>query len=1043
MAFTQNYDIKFERISSEINKLEKGLSQNSVSSIVQDKEGYLWFGTWDGLNRFDGYNFDALKPDYFNSNMGLSSASIRSLFVDNVGNIWIGTENGLNCYNPKTRIFKNYIHSSALTNTISDNYINCITQDKWGFIWVGTNDGLNKIDVKKGKIKRYFLNPNNANSLSNDNINALLPDADYLWIGTQNGLNKLSLKDEVFSIYYSRNKDINSIASDIINCIYRDKNQVIWIGTSNGLNYYNPLKNNFLLYNFDSHLKQNLKGKNDVRAVLMDKSGILYVGTNGNGLYMINPQKNSFNTFINKPFDLTSLSNDYINCIYEDNSGNIWVGTSWEGLNKIDKQSKKFKHIKNSTNDNKSINNNLIWSIVSDKKGSIWIATNEGVNIYNKKTGLFSVIQHKEDNDNSLGSNKVRMIVMDKIRPDIVWLALLDAGVDKYNIKTGKFQHYRFNPRNINGLSGDRVVSLYEDKFGLIWIGTEFEGLNILNPETGKVEKYKNDAKNPYSISSNTIYPVFEDKNGTVWIGTYRGLNRFDRYNKRFYRYFHNPDDKYSMSSDMIFSIYQDKCGFYWLGTMGGGLNRFNPATGESKYYTEINGLPNDVVYSTIEDKNGDFWLSTNFGISRFNIENETFTNFDVKDGIQSHEFNYGAAYIDEEGLLYFGGMNGFNVFSPEDITISKYIPPIVITSFKLFNNEVPVSLSNGDTLKLNYYENFFSFEFSSLDFTNPSKNKYAYYLENIDKNWIYTNADKRYADYTDVKPGKYILYVKGTNKDGKWNDKGIKIYLEIKPPWYDSVFLKIGVILFIIIIVWLLFYYRIKRLKKNHETERKVLEIQSQLFELEQKSLRLQMNPHFIFNTLNSIQSFVIEKDTDNAIYYLSKFSQLMRTILQNSQQSFVPVKDELKIIKNYLELEKLRYNDIFDFQIDIDKEIDEDFIAIPPMIIQPYIENSIIHGLIHKDSKGFVNLKMKISEDYIYCTIEDNGIGREASSKLKEKLNIAHKSSGMIITQERLNILNRNEKSQVSVKIIDLTDDDGKCSGTRVELYLVYKEI
>ena len=1041
-VYAQLDDIKFERLSSEIVKQDKGLSQNSVQAIVQDNDGYLWIGTWDGLNRYDGYNFYILKPDYFNPNSGLSSSSIRALYIDKQGFLWVGTESGLNRYNTKTRKFLQFRHNDKNQNSISSDYINAITEDRYGNIWVGTNDGLNRINIKSKKIKRYYLNPTNANSLSNNYINSLAFSKDNsLWIATQKGLNKLNIENDIFSIFYFNKNDLKSITSDLINCVYFDKNNNLWIGTENGLCLYNPFKNNFIQFKNQKNNSASLSF-NNVKSLMMDKKGLLYIGTNGGGLNILNTENYNFTTYKYSSADKSSLSNDYINCIIEDKSGNIWLGTSWEGLNKINRQTKKFRHYFHNSNTTNSLNNNLVWSIVSDKKGNIWIATNEGVNILNKKTQKFSYITHKDGDLNSLSCNKVRMIVIDHLRENIVWFATLEGGVDKYNTKTGEFKHYRYDPLKINGLSTDRIVSMYEDKYGLIWIGTEFGGLNILNPETEKITIHRHNPDNPYSISSDIIYPFYEDRNGIMWIGTYKGLNRYDRQSKRFYRYYHDPANESSMSSDMIFSIYQDKKGLYWLATMGGGINKFNPITGQAKYYTEVNGLPNDVVYSTIEDKYGNFWLSTNFGISKFNPNDESFINYDVKDGIQSHEFNFGAALIDEDGELFFGGMNGFNAFYPDEIEVNKYIPQIVITSFSLFNVEVPITIRNQDTLRLNYNENFFTFEFSSLDFSNPSKNKYAFILENFDKSWTFTNSNKRYADYTGVKPGRYVFKVRGSNNDGIWNNNGITIFIEIKPPWYDTIIFKFFIFVVISTLVWLVFYLRIRRIRRKHDVECKVLEIQKEVFELEQKSLRLQMNPHFLFNSLNSIQSFVIKNDTDKAIYYLSRFSQLMRTILYNSQQTFVLIKDELKVIKNYLDLEKLRYDDAFEYIIHLDAEIEEDFYAIPPMIIQPYIENAIIHGLLNKKEKGHLKIELKLLGNYIFCVIQDDGIGREASANIKMQSGIIHKSTGMLITQERLNILNSKNKDKISVKIIDLYDEFGEAKGTRIELMIIYKE-
>jgi ligand-binding sensor domain-containing protein/sensor histidine kinase YesM len=1040
----QHRDIKFERISSEMVKLDKGLSQNSVQAMLQDREGYMWFATWDGLNRFDGYGFSVIRPDYFNARSGISSPSIRALYQDKKGFIWIGTESGLNRYDPLSRSFVQYKSDAADPQTLSADYINCICEDEQGYLWVGTNNGLNRMNTKTARVKRFFLDPNNANSLSNNSINYLFYDAGgFLWVATQKGLNRLNLKTEIFAHYYHLPGNKTSISSDVINCLLIDREKRFWIGSSMGLNLMDRKNNTFTAY-YKNDGKPYSISNNDVKSILQDKKGKMWIGTMGGGLNYMDPSDFRFYAYTTVSSDNSSLSNDYINCIYEDKSGNIWIGTAWGGLNKIDKQSKKFRHfIHISDSENKSLNNNIVWSITGDKKGNIWIATNKGINIYNKKTKTFSYITHQHGINNSLASNSVRMIVIDHKRENTVWIATLDAGLDCYNTLSKTFRHYQYDPIISNGLTTNRLMSLYEDRFGDIWVGTEFGGLCVLNPEKDKFTIFRQNADQPYSISNNTVYPVYEDKNGIVWVGTYHGLNRYDRKNQRFYKFFHDASNKKSIASDMIFSVYQDRTGYYWLGTMGGGLNRLNPVTGECRHFSEANGLPNNVVYASIEDRNGDFWLSTNFGLSKFNPINETFVNFDVKDGVQSHEFNFGASYIDEDGELYFGGMNGMNVFYPHEIVMNKNIPQLTITSFKLFDMEIPISLKDGDTLKLDYNRNFFSFEFASLDYVNSNKNKYAYFLENFDKTWNYTNASRRFADYTAVAPGKYIFRLKGSNNDGLWNEQGIKIYIHISTPWYKTIWFYLLLFVMLVSLFVGLLLWRIKRIRKKHEVERRMLEIQKQLFELEQKSLRLQMNPHFLFNSLNSIQSFVIEKDTDKAIYYLSRFSQLMRLILVNSQQTFVVLQQELKVIKLYLDLERLRFDNVFNYKIVLDEEIDDEFTAIPPMIIQPYIENAIIHGLIHKKEQGELLIELKLMDDYILCIIQDNGIGRKAALAIRDESGIKHKSSGMLITQERLEILNRKNKDQLTVKIIDLVKEDGTAAGTRIELMIVYNEV
>ncbi len=1041
IVFCQNLkDIRIDRIASEVDKLERGLSQNSVQCIIQDRDGFMWFGTWDGLNRYDGYTFKIIRTDQYNPVTTISSPSIRALYIDNDGNLWVGTETGLNKYSSRTKQFIHYRANPKDKNSLSNDNINCITEDENGNLWIGTIDGLNCMNKKTGKIQQFRLNPSNANSLSNNNVKQIVSDKkNNLYIATDKGLNIYHINEDVFLHYYHDNISKNSISSDNINCIFIDNKNKIWIGTDKGLNLFDEKHYGFKVFKTDN--KPYSINCNDIKSMIQDRNGMYWIGTYGGGVNYMSATDYKFYSLKNNPNDANSMSNDYINCIYEDRSGIIWAGTSWKGVNRIDNQSNLFRHYYKSSNDkiNTAINNNIVWAIVNDKNGDIWIGTNQGVNILNKKTDKFSYITHNEKDANSLISNKVRAIQIDNVRKNIVWLGTDESGLDKYDLITKKCKHYTANP-NTNSICSNKISSLFEDDKGDIWIGTQ-EGLSILNPETEKITSYIHDDADPYSLSFNIVYPIYQDRNGTMWIGTYNGLNRFDKKEKKFYHYFRNPSKPFKLNSDKIFSIYQDKKGIYWIGTMGGGLDRCNPFTDEVKYFTEREGLPSNVVYCTIEDNSGNFWMSTNFGLSRFNPIDESFINFDVRDGIQSHEFNFPAFWKDKEGELYFGGMNGFNRFAPEKIKVNKNIPSLVITSFKVYNAEVPKSTNDGDTIYLDYDDNFFSFEFASLDYVNSSKNKYSYFLENYDKKWITALQGKRFAEYTNVEPGEYIFRLIGSNNDGIWNKEGIAIHIIIYPPWYKTIYFKIGFVLALIASIWIFIYLRVRKLRKKHKIEKEVLAIQKQLFELEQKSLRLQMNPHFIFNSLNSIQSFILENDIDKALFYLSKFSQLMRLILSNSSKSFVSIKDELKALQYYIEIEKLRFDDKFDYEIIVDEEIDEDFFGVPPLVIQPYVENSIIHGLINKKEKGFLSIELKMLEDNILCIIQDNGIGIEAADKIREKSGITHKSKGMNITKERLEILSKTK--EYSIKIIDLKDEKGNPIGTRIEFILAFIEL
>ncbi|NTW32047.1 MAG: histidine kinase [Bacteroidetes bacterium] len=520
-------------------------------------------------------------------------------------------------------------------------------------------------------------------------------------------------------------------------------------------------------------------------------------------------------------------------------------------------------------------------------------------------------------------------------------------------------------------------------------------------------------------------------------------MNRYDPKTNKFITFKHIPNNHQSLSSNRVFGIFEDSEGVLWIGTMGGGLNRFDRKTGLFKHYTEKDGLANNMVYCILEDNAGNLWMTTNNGISKFNVKTETFVNYDIKDGVQSSEFNQNAALKTKNGLFFLGGMNGFNAFDPLKIVQNHFVPPVVITSFKKFNEVQKNEIDNNDTIFLEYNENFFSFEFSSLDFSNPIKNSFAYKLENFDKDWIFCDANRRFAEYTKVSPGIYVFHVKGTNSDGLWNKKGMSVVVIISPPWWATWSFRISFSLFLIFILWYVIRLRFMQIRKKHEIEKKVLEIEKQLFDLEQKSLRLQMNPHFIFNSLNSIQSFIVNNDSDKAIHYLAKFAQLMRLILSNSSEPFVPIKDELKALTYYMEIENLRFGNKFEYSIKIDPEIDDDFIGIPPMVIQPYVENAILHGIIHKKGKGKISISFTMQDESLICHVEDDGVGREKSAELKANSGLKHKSKGMIITKERLEILNKQVKGRISVNVMDLKNKDGFPVGTKVEIIIPFKEI
>ncbi|MCK4568789.1 MAG: histidine kinase [Bacteroidales bacterium] len=1023
--------VSFDNIKTENIKRVKGLSQNTVNTIIQDREGYMWFGTWDGLNQYDGYDFRI-----YNKKDGMSNPTINTLLEDKEGIIWAGTQDGLNRFDRRTKSFTVIKNIPGEYNSLSNNTINHLFQDRREYLWISTVQGLNRYDKFNNVYSHYSFNITGVDSIRTNWINKVIQDRNgFLWIATRFGLFKFDDSTKFFTPFFHNPDDENSLSSNQVNEIYEDNYGNLWVGTQNGLNLFLGEQAGFKGF-YHSHQDPASLSNNVVKAIMEDSRGIFWVGTNDK-LNIFDREKQQF-THYSHSGKSTSLSSDDVNCIYEDDMGSVWIGT-YKGLNKVQLGLSKFDYYYRDPSDPHSLSSNVIHSIFKDEDGLIWLGTGKGVNIFDRLSGQYSRLHHMIDIYTDLADERIRSIHKD--HRGNFWFATDSKGLLKYVPSTGKYTTYRASPGNSNSLNSDNLLWVTEDHLGFIWVGST-RGVNAFHPDSVSMRSWVHNPRDPKSISSNQVWIIYEDNQNKIWFGTDNGLNSYDPAEDEFTSYISDPDDPYSISANAVYGIYEDSKGNFWIGTMGGGLNNLDPVNEKFTHYDEQDGLPNNVVYITLEDKNGNLWLTTNWGMSKFNPNTGEFVNYDINDGLQGNEFNGGAWFHAVDGEMFFGGMDGFNSFIPEEITLNEQAPRLVITSFKKLNEAVEREFFDGDTIRLNYDDNFVSIGFSALDYTNPAKNKYAYILEEYDEEWNYRDAGRRIAEYTRVSPGSYVFRVKGSNNDGIWNEKGISLYIVVLPPWWDTLIFRVILGALIFALLWSFIYWRIRAIKKKHEVEKKVLAIEKELFDIQQKALQLQMNPHFIFNSLNAIQSFVIANDTDKAIHYLSKFSQLMRMTLANSREASIPVKDELKAVMHYMDIERLRFDNKFDYKAEVDNNIDQEFMEIPPMIIQPFVENAIIHGLVNSPEPGHILLSLKLQENFIFCTIEDNGIGRKKAQEIRDESGIKRKSRGMLITRERLEILNKQNKEKFAVKVIDLHDKSGKPSGTRVEINILYFE-
>ncbi len=822
-------DISFDQIF-----LEDGLSQSIVKCILQDKNGFMYFGTEDGLNIYDAYSFTVFRNLPGNPN-SLSYNDITCMCEDNFGRLWIGTFNsGVNLFVPEKKKYIRFNHSRHSFNSLSNDNINAIVKDNQGDIWIGTDYGLNRVvntstEDSSFIIKRGVKDSSGRNRLADVKVFSLFFDTEgFLWIGTNEGLFKVSKESgaKYFSINQFKHETDNksSISNNTIRTIYEDTEGEIWIGTDFGLNKISSTEKNSISPKFHKYFQSDVNvnsiSSNEIYAISEDASGMIWIGTNGGGINIYDKKKAKFVSYQYDPLDSRSLSSNEIRSLYLDRSGIMWIGSYGGGINKVSRKAGQFYHYKYRTNDENSLSHPIVWSFYQDDNGVLWIGTHNGLNRLDRKTNTYKHFLHIPGK-NSLSNNIVRVIT--PIDNGKLLIGTNGGGIDEFDPKTGLFKNWSHDSANPNSLMHNEIRSIYQDKDGIIWIGTYGSGMERLNLSTGIFKHYFNVPDDTTSLSQNYVRVIVEDNDGYLWIGTEGGgLNRFDKKTQQFTHFRARRNVSRSLSSDYIFSIYIDSSGVLWLGTFGGGLNKFDPKTGKCKTYTINDGLTSNSIYGILKDNNGNLWLSTNKGLSRFNPKKEKFKNYNIKDGLQDNEFNGGSYYKSKSGELFFGGIKGFNAFYPIAIEDNNYIPPIVLTSFKIFNKEIyfPKPLTSIKKIELPYSDNIFSFEFAALDYFSPQKNKYAYKMEGVDKDWVFVDASKRFAGYTTLSPGKYTFQVKGSNSDGIWNENGIKLLITIIPPFWQRLWFIILIAVMIAGIAILLYLRRLKIIRMKVELQ-------------------------------------------------------------------------------------------------------------------------------------------------------------------------------------------------------------------------------
>ncbi len=831
----QQERLKFHRIS-----LEQELSHGTVYSILQDRRGFLWIATEGGLNRYDGYSITTFLHDPLDSN-SIANSNVSSILEDRYGFLWLATwGGGLDRYDPATGKFHHYQHRPQNPASISDDRVQTLFEDSKGNIWIGTySGGLNRFNIERETFTVFRHDPSDPASISHNRVWAIAEDSTKnLWFGTGDGLCKLvSSAAEVKFITFKNNpKNPNSLSHNFVRSLMVDHQGRMWVGTQNGLNRLDVETlqwTRFLNQKGDpSSLSHNL-----INSIYEDKKGFIWVGTLEGGLNKFDPATSRFARYVNEAYNSNSLSHNDVRFIYADRADNMWIGTRGGGLNKLDLKPPKFRLIANDPADPNSLSDNRVWGIYEEERTDghiLWIATDKGLDKYDIGRDHFTHYVNDPADPNSISSNFTRCIYRD--RQNTMWIGTSGGGLNQLDPRTGKFKTYVHDPKDPATISDNRVRVIHGDEDGILWLGT-YKGLNRFDPVTRNFTSYQYDANNPAGLSSNEIRCLIADESDNLWIGTYGGgLNKFNKKSGQFVHYKYDPNDNQSISSNDILSIAPDSNeNILWIGTQGGGLNRFDMRTQKFERITTNDGLPNDVVHGILIDSKGNLWLSTNKGLSKFNIHSphspmskqagynwNSFRKYDVHDGLQSNIFGQGAYYKNTSGRMYFGGIGGVTFFDPDGVEDNPYAPLVVITQFKKFDQTANFgrSLQDMDRIELSYYDNFFSLEFASLDFTMPEKNQYQYQLEGFDPEWTHP-SNRHYATYTNVDLGTYVFKVSGSNNDNLWSKTPAVIRIVITPPFWKTWWF--GTVTALLLIVVGYTGYRIRM--RQVEVQRFVLE--------------------------------------------------------------------------------------------------------------------------------------------------------------------------------------------------------------------------
>lgn len=1029
--------MEFDELRTHHYSEANGLSGNQVYSFAQDQNGMMWIGTNSGLNRFDGNNFKVFKKDFANENSIRDNVAFK-IAIDRDNNVWVGYgSGGISCYNQTTRKFTHYLPDSSKKNTIeygtvdgmcidsknriwlgiarkglmcfdiatgkftslgllpfgskkrslsAQQYYNRITQleiDSLGILWMATGDGFYSYNTntEEWKVYRFDSKEEDINAFKRDVFSNLFrtgPDDFYL-CGWGRGLNHYNLKTGKWSTFLPNPKKPENGTANIVSAIHRKSKYELWITSADtGLLVFNMITNKFTPLPVSVVMKNNLPPSN-LGLIYADRKGDLWFAHN-NGFHIFEQGEPEFR-FTKLPVTFSGNGDFYgvTSSLRDPITGKLFLATTYcDGLNVIDTTGKQ-EHFTFETSEDSIY---LMGELFLDSRNNIWVCSYEHLYHFDREKNALRKIKQPVP-DTSFKTEPVFAEFAEA--PDgKIWIATYRHGIYIYDYKTDSYSQLYHHQNNKNSLLSNIITGLAVDPSGKIWIGYKAEGVSKYDPETGKFTHYVNELGNPKSLIDNRIFCIRCDRQGQVWIATATGLVKIDRECKpgEVRNFIKDQQLLGALVSDLAF----DKFGKLWFASIKG-LSVYDPKTGLLKNYNVTNGL-----YSIFES------LSIH------------------------HHYN---------GEFFIGSFSGYYKFDPSIADRLEKPGKVLITNFMVGEREIPyeAELADHKRIELASADNFFAIEFNTINFLNPVGIVYYYRLS--DEEWKQIPR-KGYASYSHLPGGDYVFEVKVMNAFGTFSDV-TRLPIHIKTPFYKTPLFSIIMILLVSGAIFLLYRYRIREIEK---TEAIKTHFNKQLAETEMRALRAQMNPHFIFNCLNSINRYIIKNDQKTASLYLTKFAKLIRLILDNSEQHVVALSQDLEALKLYIEIEALRFDYKFSFEIDVDQDVFTDTILVPSMLIQPFVENAIWHGLLHKEVPGRLSIRVKRDADMLVVEVEDDGVGRQKAQEMKSKSATTRKSLGLKITADRLSMLHNHNGQQGSIEYIDLADGNGQPCGTLVKI-------